>query len=328
MIHHRWLDPVYGYDGQIIPLHRISDVLPEQFMLAVEEIQPDGEAGYWFVRPGELGPEGFRYHLRSQQAQIVIDDPGAGGYRLFLACCATTQGNRGNLRAGAVLEQRGGYDGTEVEQVYNCPAPGWGGVSRESVEELRVRFSEGMRRTCVAVRAEDYEALVRETPGLCIHKVKAVAFGSKNLVKIAVKPYTEEELPILSLEYRKQIQKYLEPRRMLTTRFEICQPRYVPVGVSASLSIRGMAAYAQEEAEQVIREYLDHVNNEKNFGEWIRFNELYQKLSALPFVDAVDALSLFPESRDAVLNGSDIHLEDDSLCYPGTIRLTIREYGR
>ena len=89
-----------------------------------------------------------------------------------------------------------------------------------------------------------------------------------------------------------------------------------------------MAAYAQEEAEQVIREYLDHVNNEKNFGEWIRFNELYQKLSALPFVDAVDALSLFPESRDAVLNGSDIHLEDDSLCYPGTIRLTIREYGR
>ena len=35
----------------------------------------------------------------------------------------------------------------------------------------------------------------------------------------------------------------------------------------------------KQEAERVIREYLDYVNNERNFGEWVRFNELYQKLS-------------------------------------------------
>ena len=89
-----------------------------------------------------------------------------------------------------------------------------------------------------------------------------------------------------------------------------------------------MASHAREEAERLLRSLLDHVNGPQDFGGWVRFNELYQALSALPFVEAVDALSLYPENRDAVLVGSDICLEDDSLCYPGTIRLTIREQGR
>ena len=191
-----------------------------------------------------------------------------------------------------------------------------------------MRFSSDMQKTSVAVRAEDYEMLVRQTPGLCIHKVKAVAFGSKNLVKIAVKPYTEEEFPRLSNAYMQQIQSFLEPRRMLTTRFEICQPRYVSVGVRATLSIRGMASHAREEAERLVRDALDYIHGEQGFGECVRFNDLYQKLSALAFVDAVDALSIYPESADAALVGGDIHLDDDSLCCPGAIELTLREHGR
>ena len=328
MIHHRILGSVHGYDGQILNVDLVSNILPESFLLAVEENNGDEAAKYWFVAPGEKGPDGFCYHIRSQQAQIVIDNPGRGGYRLFLASCAVTQGIRGNLRAGAVLEQLGGYDGTEVEMRYTCPAPGRGGVSYESAEELRVRFSSEMQKTHVAVRIEDYEELVKKTPGLCIHKVKAVADGNKNLVKITVKPYTEEGLPKLTKDYLQQIQTYLEPHRMLTTRFELRSPRYVPIGVRASLSIRGMASYAREEVERLIRETLDYVNGTQNFGEWVRFNVLYQKLSALPFVEGIDSLNLYPESRDAVLVGSDIQIEEDSLCYPGTIQLILREHGR
>ena len=211
---------------------------------------------------------------------------------------------------------------------YVSPAPGRGGMSYESAEELRLRFSAEMQKTHVAVRIEDYEELVKNTPGLCIHKVKAVAIRNKNLVKIAIKPYTEEELPKLSKEYLRQIQTFLEPHRMLTTRFELCSPRYVPIGVRAMVSVRGMASYAKEEIEKLIRETLDYVNGAQRFGEWVRFNMLYQKISSLPFVEGVDALNLFPESRDAVLEGSDIRVEDDSLCYPGTIQLIIREHGR
>lgn len=328
MIHHRLLGPVRGYDRQVIGLDLVKNVLPDRFLLAVEVTDESGMSGYTFVAPGEMGPDGFRYHLRSDRGQIVIDEPGRGGYELLLAGCVTTEGSMGNLRPGARLEQRGGYDGSEIEQQFFCPAPGRFGVSQESAEDLRVRFSNGMHRTSVAVKTEDYEHLVHQTPGLCIHKVRAIAFGAENLIRIVVKPHTEEELPRLSDEYLRQIRDYLEPRRMLTTRFEICQPRYVPVGVSVTLSIRGMASYAEEETRRLLREQLDYVNGPQNFGGWIRFHEIYQKLNALPFVDAVDALTLFPESRDGVAVGGDIRLEDDSLCYPGTIQLTLREHGR
>lgn len=328
MIHHRLLGPVRGYDKQVIGLDLVRNVLPDRFLLAVEEIDDNGLAGYAFVAPGEAGPDGFRYHLHPDKPQIIIDEPGRGGYELLLAGCVTTEGALGNLRPGARLELRGGYDGNEIEEQYFCPAPGRFGVSHESAEDLRVRFSNGMRRTSVAVKTQDYERLVRQTPGLCIHKVKAMAFGQQNLIRIVVKPHTEEELPRLSEDYLRQIRAYLEPRRMLTTRFELCQPRYVPVGVDVTLSIRGMASYAEEETRRLLRELLDYVNGPQNFGDWVRFHEIYQKLNALPFVDAVDALILFPESRDGVLVGGDIRLEDDSLCYPGTIQLTLREHGR
>ena len=318
-LYQRDLGPVYGYDGQAIPLP--EGALPESVLLAVES-----EGAYTFLAPGELGADGFFYQV--QNGQILIADPGRGGQTLLLAGCAVTQGERGNLRPRAVLEQRGGYDGTEVEAVYSCPAPGRGGVSKETMETLRRRFSAGLRQVSAAVRGEDWEALVRQTPGLCIHKVKAAADSRRNLVRIAVKPYTEEKFPRLSEAYLNQLQAYLEPRRLLTVRFEICQPRYVPVAVHAALTVRGLRDRAREEADRLLRRTLDGIEGLRDFGGWIRFNELYQSLANLPFVEAVDALSLFPESRDAVLIGSDIRLEDDSLCYPGTIQLTVREQWR
>ena len=328
MVNHRLLGPVYSYDAQTIQLEQVENLLPDSCLVAL--MMPSAEVGvvYRFVKPGEVGPEGFRYHLRPHEAQIVVDDPGRGGCQLLLAGCAVTQGVRGNLRAGAVLEQRGGYDGTDVEAVYPCPTPGRNGVDEESMEELRIRFSAGMRATTVAVRTDDYETLVRQVPGLCIHKVKAVAVPERNLVEIAVKPYGEEELPGLSPTYLHQIQEYLEPRRMLTTRFRLCQPRYVPICVQATLSVRGVLAQAEQEAEQVLRKALDYVNGPQNFGSTVRFNELYQKLKALPFVEGIDALYMYPETKDAVLIGSDIRLGEDSLCYAGTIRLSFRERGR
>ena len=324
MIHHRLLGRVEGYDHQSIPLRQVGSVLPESLLVTVVTDQ----GACYFVAPGEEGPDGFRYHFRPRAGQIVIDEPARGGYTLYLSGCAETQGERGNLHPCATLEQRGGYDGTEVEERYFCPGPGRFGASCESVEELRGRFSAGIRQCAVAVRVEDYERLVRQTPGLCIHKVKAVAVEEKNLVRIAIKPHTEGTLPKLSQEYIRQIQEYLGPYRMLTTRFELCQPRYVPVGVHAVLSIRGMAAHAQEQTEKLLRELLDHVNGPENFGGWIRFHEVYQKLSELPFVEAVDVLNLFPDGRDAVLVGSDVRLGDDCLCYGGSIQLTLREHGR
>lgn len=323
MVHHRLLGPVYGYDNQTVSLGPAKNVLPESVLLAVE----DGD-GVSFVPPEAAGPRGFSYHVRSQSGEAVIDDPGEGGQTLLLAGCAVTQGARGNLRARAVLEQRGGYDGTEVESTWLCPAPARGGVTRESMQELQRRFSRELLETTSAVRAADYEMLVRQTPGLCIHKVKASVLRGKNRVKIAVKPHAEGARPRLSQAYIRQIAAFLEPRRMLTTQIQICQPRYVPVSVTASLTVRGMEDAARRQVEDFLRQELDYVNGPQEFGGWVRLNELYQKLGGLPFVGTVEALTLFPESQGGVLISGDVRLDDDALCCPGEIRLTVRRNER
>lgn len=328
IIHHRDLGPVYGYEDQIIDLGLIRNVLPQDFSLVMEVEEPGGELAYWFAQPGDTDPDSLCYQVRSRDGQVHIVHPGMGRCRLYLAHCVVTGGERGNLRPGATLEQLGGYDGTEVEARYFCPAPGRGGVTYESVEDLRRRFSAQLRSTSVAVRTEDYEKLVQQTPGLCIHKVKAIAHGKRNLIQIVVKPYTDQALPTLSDDYLRQIQAHLEPRRMLTTRIEILQPSYVPVAVNATLTIRGVTAHAQAQGEALLRELLDHVNGPQPFGGWVRFHQIYQRLSALPFVEAVEMLTLMPETHDGTLVGSDIQLKDHSLCCPGTIRLTLRERGR
>ena len=329
MIHHRALGTALGYENQVIDLDLVENVLPDRFSLAVEVPEPEGPSGWYFVAPEDPDPDSLGYRVLSQEGKLVIRHAGFGGdCRLYLCDCATTQGSRGNVRACTTVEHRGGYDGTEVDRRFFSPAPAWGGVSYETAEALRLRFAAQMRTVSAAATTEDYENLVLHTPGLCIHKVRAVAVGEKNLVRVAVKPYTEEEYPSLSQSYLRQIHDFLEPRRMLTTRFELEQPRYVPVSVNATLCVRGVTAHAQAEAEAMLRQALDHVNGPQNFGGWVRFNDIYQQLNALPFVEAVDALTLFPEGKDAVLVGSDIRLDEYSLCHPGVITLTLRSHGQ
>lgn len=320
-VHHRSLGPVYGYENQTIRLELLKNALPESLLLAAETRGPDGDAGYRFFSPGSCAPELPCLRLLPREGALVITRAGAGGETLYLAGLSVTRGGQGNLQPMSVLEQRDGG----AESLWLCPGPGRFGRSQEGTEALRRRFAASVRRTSAAVCAGDYEELVRRTPGLCIHKVKAAVDGRRNIVRIAVKPWGEGPFPRLSPAYLRQIRAFLEPHRLLTTRIEVLQPRYVPVAVSASVSVRGMTGRVREEAEAALRQALDYVNGPQSFGETVCFRTLCQALSALPSVESVESLSLFPEGRGAVLADGDILLEPDSLCCPGSLRLTILE---
>lgn len=319
-VHHRSLGPVYGYENQTIRLELLKNALQESLLLAAETRGPDGEAGYRFFSPGGCAPDLPCLRLLPREGALVVTRAGSGGETLYLAGLSVTRGGQGNLRPMSVLEQR---DGGAPESLWRCPGPGRFGASQEGTEDLRRRFAAHVRRASAAVCAADYEELVRRTPGLCIHKVKAAVDGRRNIVRIAVKPWGEEPFSRLSQVYLRQIRAFLEPYRLLTTRIEILQPHYVPLAVNAAVSVRGMAGRVREEAEAVLRQALDYVNGPQNFGEPVCFRTLCRALSGLPAVESVESLSLSPEGRGAVLAGGDILLEPDCLCYPGSLRLTI-----
>lgn len=325
MVHHRDLGLIYGYEDQEIPLDLVENVLPDRFLVLAEVPGPE-EAAYFFVPPGGTDPERLCYEVDPSAGLLHIRHPGPGtGCRLYLCSCCTTRGAAGNIRSGGRLEHRGGLDGQSVERAFQNPAPGRGGVSYESPEELRRRFASDIRHPAAAVLPSDYEALVQRTPGLCIHKVRAVAEPQENLVRIAVKPQTGEPFPKLPSLYLREIRAWLEPRRMLTTRIELLQPQYIPVDVRAVLYIKSYFEHAERDAVSLLKAALDYVNGPQPFGGRVRFSHLYQGLLGLPCVEAVEDLRLLPGAHTGIrVEGADLLLDDRSLCYPGQIDLELR----
>ena len=320
-----YLDTVYGYDDQIIMLP-ITNIVPESFSVIAERFDEQGEAIYDFIKPGRKEEGALCYELFETEGRIKIID--AGDFieaRLYLCSSAVTKGEEGNIGAGKVFTPVGYESGI---QFFN-PGPGTGGRYKEQLEDVRKRFVNDVNRPSVLVTAADYEAVIKEVPGLLIHKVKAVFDNAKTQVTIAVKPYSEQEFPRLSENYRKIIEGYLEKRRLLSTKIILTGPVYLPVNIQGMIYVKRHYYDCREQIEEAVVQFLDYRMTERQFGEVLRFNELYQKIERLECVQYIHEISVIPQYADmAAMSGDDIIPTDNCLCYPGRILLEIRTADR
>lgn len=318
------LGTLYGYDRQEVALPA-KHIVKDSFCIIAERQDGQGGTAYDFVKPMNTGEEnragGLRYSLLENEGVLIIED--ADDYidsRIFLGGCAVSRGAEGNIRAGSRFLPLG----YESEAVFENPAVGIGGCYPESVAEVRQRLIADLRKHYTAVEAGDYEELVRTTPELCIHKVKAVRDDVKNQIQIAVKPASREPFPKLSAIYWKTIRERLEKARLLTVNISLQQPVYVPVHVRGTVYVKSHYDGSREQIEAVIRRALDYINTERNFGERFHFDALFHEIEALPCVKYIFELSAAPQSLlYAARKGLDIQPADNCLLYPGEIILEL-----
>ena len=314
------LGEIYGYDNQEIMLPR-NHVVTDTFSLIAEREARDGGKLYDFVKPGRMGEQELSYYLYENEGKIVILDAGDYvGARLYLASIAVTLGEEGNVRAGNEFIPAGYREGIR----FTNPAPGSGGRFQETLEDVRKRFVADMNTPYTAVTGADYEALTLRTPGLCIAKAHAWMDAEKNEVQVAVLPGLPGRFPQLSPVYRKEIEKWLEDRRLLSTRIRVRQPVYQAVAVSGVVYVRPHYETCREQIEQVIRRELDYVRGSRNFGEILHFDKLFHAVEALECVAYLSKFSAAPEGNAyAVSEGADIRPDQNCLLYSGKIRLEI-----
>lgn len=312
------LGTVYGYDDQEIELPA-EHIVPESFCLLAERIDADGVAYYDFVKPDREQEDELSYELLPAEGKIRIRD--AGDYieaKLYLCSLASTRGAQGNIRAGSRLYAPGLPDSV----VFTNPAPGAGGRYQETLEETRERFCRDVETPAAVVKMSDYEQLVRRIAGLCIHKVRAVRDDKENKVTVAVKPWSEEPLPKLSALYQRVIEKYLDAHRLLTVKICLAQPQYVAVDVRGTIYVKRHYEHYREEIEAVLREHLDYVRGDQQFGETLKFDRLFYSLERLECVESVQSLQIYPQNRKlAAVQGMDIVPREDCLLYPGNFDL-------
>lgn len=314
------LGQVYGYDDQTIELP-VKDIVKESFSIILAKKLKNSEVIYEFVKPDCTGTDDFKYSLIENESKMIINDAaGFIGSRIYMCACATSKGEQGNVRANTIFKPVG-YD-TDI--VFTNPEAGTDGCTKESLEDLRHRFMKDFQNHYTAVKADDYENIVRTTPGLCIHKVKAVADIKSNKVNIAVKPYGNIGYPTLSNVYMEVIRKRIEDRRLLSTAVEILQPVYAAVDVQGTIYVKPHFENCYPVIEAVIKKELDYINNSANFGDRLNFDELFHKIEALECVDFIYDLSVISKQRRyAEQKGSDIVPASNCLLYPGTISIEL-----
>ena len=320
MMRKYYLGEVYGYDDQEIKLPK-EHIVTDTFSLIAERDDGDGGKRYDFVKPGRSKEQEFSYYLYENEGKIVILDAGDYvGARLYLASMAITLGEEGNVRAGNLFIPEGYQD--EVRFVN--PIEGQGGRFQESLEDVRKRFIKDLNTPYTAVRETDYEALVKRVPGLCISKVHAWMDAEKNEVQVVVQPDIPEKFPKLSKLYKNQIERWLDNRRLLSTRVCVRQPVYQPVTVSGTIHVRPHYENCREQIEQVIRKNLDYIHGEQQFGESLHFDKVFHALEALECVGYLSEFSIAVECGSyARAEGADILPNDNCLLYPGKMKLEI-----
>ena len=315
------LGQVLGYDNQEIGLP-YKHIVAHSFCIIARRKLPNGDFIYDFVRPERSGEGALYYHLLENDGKIIIEEAGRFiGAELFLASVALTSGPDGNIREGNFLTSVG-LNNKNPNVTYFNPGPGTGGAYREKIEAVRQRFIRDMEMSYTAVTEADYERVVLSTPGLCVHKAKAEMDENSNLVRIAVKQGTDEEFPRLSDIYKRIIRERLEERRLLTTRVELVQPVYMPVNVSATVYVKLHYENAAARIEEIIREKTDYLHSDKNFGEVLKFDEMFHAIEMLDCVEYVYELSLWPKSLSgARMQDADIFPNANCLLYPGDIHV-------
>lgn len=315
-----YLGEVYGYDDQEIKLPR-EHIVTSAFSLLVERDAEDGGKLYNFVKPGRIGEQDFSYYLYENEGKIVILDAGEYiGAKLYLASIAVNLGEEGNVRAGNLFLP----EGYQEDIRFVNPIAGTGGRFQETLEDVRKRFIEDINTPYTAVRGTDYEALAKQVPGLCISKVHAWMDVEKNEVQVVVLPGLPDKFPKLSELYRREIEKWLDSRRLLSTRVCVRQPVYQSVTVSGTIYVRPHFENCREQVEEVIRRELDYIHGKQNFGELLHFEQLFHAVEALECVGYLSDFNIAVEGGGAArAEGADIRPNDNCLLYPGKMKLDI-----
>lgn len=125
------------------------------------------------------------------------------------------------------------------------PLPTWGASEAESVDQAERSIPARIRHRDRAVTGEDFADIVRQTPGVRLGRVEVLPLTDPEMpdvrvpgvVTVLVVPDAGPDRPHPSPDrlFLEAVCRYLEPRRLITTRIHVIGPVYVPLRLSVGI---------------------------------------------------------------------------------------------
>lgn len=319
---YREIGRLYGYDAQELPLPvlqtSVERTYEEHLSLLILEDTGSGQIMH-VVRPESKESEEVQFILNEEKNTITIIDCGRyEGARVYLGDYATYLGQGGNVLTGTEFYLPG-----QTDEYLSCGL-GQTGYFCDSFEDVRRRFATDIRHAATIVTAEDCIQLIKEIPGLSIHKINAASMPDGITLAVVVKPNSDEAFPQISDVYKNAMMNFLDMKRVLATRIKIYQPMYVPIHVKTCVHIKNHYEKCEDRIEECLNKALNGIDSEAAFGELISFRDIYNDISQLDCVEDIVELQIYTDRKYGTKkNGKDIELPFNALYYPGDFKIEV-----
>ena len=267
-------------------------------------------------------PEDLHFRFNEEKGIVTFGDCERGlapEGNLKIIRYIQSLGSRGNVRKGQI--QR--FENEQIKAYPNNRDNVSNGSDKENIEKCFARYRMEFQKNERAITAEDYEALVLQTPGLRIQRAKVVPVemiqrgdGSiiDNCVSIVVQPFSRDKQAKLSEAYTRNIYRLLNRRRLVGTKVQLLSPEYIGVTVFVDAVVKPHYPMAHQRIEAVVKEYFE--NTRVSFGAVLEENELYGLLDAEECVREVRNLAIHAQGKGVrrTLNGN-VKLPVNGLTY-------------
>ncbi len=212
--------------------------------------------------------------------------------KIVLKALTETAGSGGNIKTGSIfVPEIRRKDEPEFRLVHTLVP----GRDPETREEMLLRIIREKDKVLRAITLEDYEQMVMETPGLCIHSCHAWTESNDPMtVHVVVRPGDGRKPAALSVKERDIIDGYLEERRLIGTRLKLHSPRYIHVDITVEAVPSPQYRNASVLLEKEIREWFDE--QKKIYGKPLSYNQLLSRLDSAPYIRKLVTLSMDPRS--------------------------------
>ncbi|MCL2766613.1 MAG: baseplate J/gp47 family protein [Peptococcaceae bacterium] len=275
----------------------VGDLLEADFQIMVKE--RSGYVQWDKVNSFALsGPESRHYVIDDNTGELVFGDCEEGMApegEVLIVSCSSCRGLDGNVKE----ERINAFDRNIIPARVSNPTIAAGGKHAETIDQAFFRLRKELRQVERAVTYEDYEYLVRTTPGLMVQNCKTIPVSKnprrngsldENTVSIVVQPFSNGGKGKLSPAYIKNIHRHLMGRSLIGTKVSILAPVYIGIRLYAEILVKPYYPDAKKRIEQAAADYFAALSGE--FGITVQGNDIYQMIDSLDCVIGINDLTI------------------------------------
>lgn len=214
------------------------------------------------------------------------------------------------------------------------------GKNKETLQAAIIRFKRELGELNRAVTSKDYEKIALNTPGLKLARVKALPLfkpgikgypveKAKNCITLVAVPYSERKMPILNKKYIKNIKRYIDRFRLITTVVHIMSAEYIGISIYGEIAVKPYYRNTEEKIHKELTNYLNPIamgegQKQWKFGSTVYRADIYGKIDRLEFVKEIKSLTITASGGEYFKNqNGDIEIPPYGLVYLKNVHLDI-----